>query len=75
MALKRECDNPACETSLEVEPDELEDLPAGWWVLERAEAIGEQGTRYAVCSLNCVRTVADLFNDAPEDDEHGPVDS
>lgn len=70
MALKRSCDNPACETELEVDISEVDDLPAGWWVLERAEAVGATRVRYAVCSIKCVGDVAEMFAE-PEVEDHG----
>lgn len=71
MALNRSCDRPGCETVLEVDMSEVDDLPAGWWVLERADAIGAGAVRYAVCSLECVRDVAEMF---AEDPAPGPDD-
>lgn len=63
MALTRGCDNPDCPVALEVTRENVDDLPAGWWVMERSEAVGKPATQYTVCSLDCVRHIADLFDD------------
>lgn len=67
MALVRSCDNPSCETALEVDLDEIEDLPAGWWLLERAEAHAAEAVRYTLCSLACVAAAANFFDDTPDE--------
>lgn len=66
MSVRIACDNPTCETSLELEPgQDSEFVPAGWWEIGRAAEVGGHEASYVVCCLDCLAALAVIFADPP----------